>query len=290
VVSDARLSTIFAAKILRRPVILLNHVYRVPLPEQGAIFSRLPLLKKAYEQFLNLILFFLWHRADRHLVPDFPPPFFLSTETLALPKAFLGKLQFIGAILPGDIEYANQKDPNKDESPHIFLVIGGTPTARKKMARTMAGIVKSFSEYHYTITLGNPSRRAYKKSNQTESSRIEIFGWIDDPHLYFQKCDVIITRPGHNTVTEGLLHGRPMLLFPIKNHLEYVSVAQKVEEMGLGVLVLDEEISVPNVKSALAYLLSPQCKKRSKNFALWARKFNGLKTAVKVILEQFDGS
>jgi len=237
-----------------------------------------------------LILFFLWHRADRHLVPDFPPPFFLSTETLALPKAFLGKLQFIGAILPGNIEYANQMDPKKDRGIHVFLVIGGTPTARKKMTRTMVNIIKSFPEHHFTITLGNPSRRAYRKCDKTGSKRKEIFGWIDDPHPYFQKCDVIITRPGHNTVTEGLLHGRPMLLFPIKNHLEYVSVAKKVEDMGLGVLVLDDEISVPTVKAALTFLLSSKCKKRSKKFALWARKFNGLKTTVQVILDQLNVS
>ena len=284
VVSDARLSTIAAAKILRRPVILLNHVYRVPLPQKGAIFGRIRLLKEAYETFLNLILFFLWQRADRHLVPDFPPPRFLSTETLHLPAAFLGRLQFIGAIMPADIQYTPQRKLEEIDGVQVFVVIGGTPTARKKMAQAVREIVQAFPEYHFTITLGDPSRRDYVKREDDDARRVAIFGWLDDPHAFFQKCDVIITRPGHNTVTEGLLHGKPMLLFPIKNHLEYISIAKNIEKMGIGIQILDEEITIKNVKTALQILLSSECQKRSMRFGNWARKFNGLQTAVRAII------
>lgn len=288
VVSDARFSTIVAAKILRRPVILLNHVYRVPLPQKGAIWGRIRVLKEAYETFLNFILFFLWQRANRHLVPDLPPPCFLATETLHLPASFLGRLQFIGAIMPANLQYSN-KDAQKEESrTHVFVVIGGTASARKQMTQTVREIVSALPEYHFTITLGDPAQRDYVKREEEGARIVELFGWIDNPHLYYQKCDVIIARPGHNTVTEGLLHGKPMLLLPIKNHLEYVSIANKIEEMGIGIHLLEEEISIEKVKTALQLLLSPRCKNRSKRLGVWARKYNGRNIVVREILRYIN--
>lgn len=284
VVSDARLSTIAAAKILRRPVILLNHVYWIPLPQKGAIFARIGIFKKMYEAILNLILFFLWQRANLHLVPDFPPPAFLSTETLRLPAALLGRLEFIGAILPANTQYSNQRSSEEKKPVHVFVVIGGTPTARNQMTRIVFEIVKALPKYHFTITLGNPSRRAYVKRKVTKSRCVESFGWIDDPHVYFQKCDVIIARPGHNTVTEGILHGKPMLVFPIKNHLEYISIAKKIQDLGIGIQLLDEEFSAINIKTTLNSLLSSTWKNRSNRLGTWARKYNGLTAAVQAIM------
>ncbi len=288
VVSDARFSTIVAAKILRRPVILLNHVYRVPLPQKGAIWGRIRVLKEAYETFLNFILFFLWQRANRHLVPDFPPPCFLATETLHLPAPFLGRLQFIGAIMPTNPQYSNQDTKKKEDRTHVFVVIGGTTSARKQMARVVREIVRALPEYNFTITLGDPSQRNYVKREEEDTRTVDLFGWIDDPHLHYQKCDLIIARPGHNTVTEGLLHGKPMLLLPIKNHLEYVSIAKKIEEMGIGIQLLEEKISIEKVKTVLQLLNSPKYKNRSKRLGVWARKYNGRNIVVQEILKYFN--
>ncbi|MFQ6123119.1 MAG: glycosyltransferase [Candidatus Heimdallarchaeota archaeon] len=284
VVSDARFSTIVAAKILRRPVILLNHVYRVPLPKKGAMWGRIRPLKEAYETFLNFILFFLWQRANCHLVPDLPPPCFLATETLHLPASFLGRLRFIGAIMPANPQYSNQNAQKGDGRPHVFVVIGGTAFARKQMTQVVHEIVSALPDFNFTITLGDPSRRNYEKREEEGARIVELFGWIDDPHMYYQKCDVIIARPGHNTVTEALLHGKPMLLLPIKNHLEYISIAKKIEEMGIGIQLLEGKISIEKVKTALQILLSPKCKTRSKRLGIWARKYNGRNIVVCEIL------
>ncbi len=288
VVSDARLSTIAAAKILRRKVILINHVYWVPLPKKGAIFGRIGVYKKIYETILNLFLFFLWQRANYHMVPDFPPPAFLSTETLRLPKSLLGRLQFIGAVLPENTQYSTKQVSDNEQPINIFVVIGGTPSARSQMTRIVMDIIEALPEYHFTVTLGNPSRRSYVKRKKTNLRSIELFGWINDPHEYFKNCDVIIARPGHNTVTEGILHGKPILMFPIKNHGEYIAVANKIENLGVGIKLLDEDFSVSKIRSIMNQLLSSKFRNRSRRLGSWARQYNGLATAVQAIMGLLD--
>ncbi len=73
-------------------------------------------------------------------------------------------------------------------------------------------------------------------------------------------CDVFITHCGMNSVSESLLCGVPMVLFP--QHSEESAVAARVRELGAGVLL--RRPTVKNIRRAVcAVLENPQYRKQA---------------------------
>ncbi|MDH5794696.1 MAG: hypothetical protein OEZ24_01170, partial [Candidatus Bathyarchaeota archaeon] len=97
VVSDSRVSPLLAAKILKIPDVCILNQFQIIIPRR----SRLLRLAKLVDTGALAMIGKLWTSGAAHLmIPDFPPPYTLSTGNLRIPEAYQKRVQLVGPILP----------------------------------------------------------------------------------------------------------------------------------------------------------------------------------------------
>jgi len=101
VFSDTRLSSIYAAKLLKKPVVLLINQFlpRVPREKDTRFFRLL-------DGFIMTTLGRSWALSNIILIPDFPEPYTISLDSLRIPRRIGARVKLVGSIL--------QKSPGKN--------------------------------------------------------------------------------------------------------------------------------------------------------------------------------
>ena len=291
IISDSRLSTAITAKITKRSYFLINHVFRVPMPNPELI----PLggYTRAYE---IAIMFTLWNMAWKHakriFVPDFPPPYTLSPVTLDVPFRIEDRLEYVGHIvdkLPDDLptkeELRKKLDFDKDR-PLIFVLISGNPKVKIDLERKIFHTIKNFKrDYQWVVCFGDP----YREKLFVDKGDVRILGWLPSPFEYLKACDLLIARPGHNTVSETIVYGKPILAIPTKGNTEYEDIARTAARLGIARVIYSETLLKPEkVNPLIEELMTSEYVKSSvKKVQKVITNYSGTNMLVEKIFEFF---
>lgn len=257
VVSDTRLSSILAAKMLNVPSILLIHQFFIKVPSQ----SRVRDLVKRFAETMGMgTLSFLWSMASRILVPDFPEPYTIAKDYIRIPRTFEKKVKLIGSIIPKRPEELPPRDELRDKvlenknSILIFAPISGTLLERTSLAKRLARIFSKIRkrEIEVVLSYGSPKsdRLVCKKGN------VKIYGWLNNRFEMLKASDIVVSRGGHNTLSECMYYGKPMIIIPTPYHSEHESNARSVEKLGIAKVIKDDELSVRTIEEALDELIN----------------------------------
>ena len=96
VVSDTRLSSLVASKILNIPsVVILNQV-KLLLSPRLREFK----ISRSWEKMNGEFLGLLWRLADRILVPDLPPPYTIAEDNIWGTSSVIKKIEYVGFTAP----------------------------------------------------------------------------------------------------------------------------------------------------------------------------------------------
>ena len=95
VVSDSRLSTIFAAKAHLYPAVTILNQFKILLPPR----FRQNWLSRFYERIEGDVLGLFWSLSNEVLFPDLPPPYTIGEANIA-DTDVSGKVKFIGFMSP----------------------------------------------------------------------------------------------------------------------------------------------------------------------------------------------
>ncbi len=253
VVSDSRLSSIFAARMLGVPVLLILNQFTPLFPRQRDMF----MLAKVADGVIMTLIGRGWGYADKILIPDFPAPYTLSIDCLRIPGPYRSKVELIGAILPKMPGEARSKDGVKAElgvrpdQKLIYAGISGPRAERLPLLRILAPIFESFpDEYRVIMSMGNPNGTS---TLVRKGSLIEV-DWINDRFDILNACDLVISRGGHETMMQSICYGKPSIIIPVPKHPEQYGNARRAQELGVahavhqrniekdGLLLLAEEI------------------------------------------------
>ena len=243
VVSDSRVSPLLAAKMLKIPDVCLLNQFQIIIPRR----SRLLRLAKLVDTGALAMIGKLWTSGAAHLmIPDFPPPYTLSVGNLRIPEAYQKRVQLVGPILP----VHPQELPGKEElrrnlgldrgSPVIFMPISGPSNERAYITDLLQKIVMDFpKDYQVVVSLGYPdaSPKPIRKAN------ISIYGWVPNRFEYLKACDLVVSRAGHGTLTQGISYGKPMVLIPTPSHTEQLNNAYRVQELGIAEVLQQEDVN-----------------------------------------------
>ena len=96
VVSDSRASPIVAARMMGIPTICILNQFQVIIPRRTHYLR----LAKFADAMTLAIIGKIWTTGVKVMIPDFPPPYTISTDNLLVPKAYRKKIKLIGPILP----------------------------------------------------------------------------------------------------------------------------------------------------------------------------------------------
>ena len=127
IISDTRLSPIIAAKILNLPIILIINQIKLLLTPRLREFKA----ARFFETCNGEIMGGLWNMSDRILIPDLPPPYTISEDTINSVKSIKPKLDYVGFITPRakitDYSLSKAKEVLQIDStkPLVFVHISG---------------------------------------------------------------------------------------------------------------------------------------------------------------------
>ncbi len=241
VVSDTRLSSIFAARLLGLPSALILNQFQLIVPRSKRNFN----LSKVADGFLLTLIGGGWATSDMILIPDFPEPYTLSLDHLRIPKRYRNLVRFVGPILPKRPEEYDEELPGLEGGkPLILASISGPEEERIPLLSRLIPILRGFpDDYRILLSMGMPSLDPKPRSYGS----LTILPWISDRFRYLKACDAVISRAGHETVLQNLCYGKPQVLIPTPGHTEQYANARRARELGIAEALHQRDLTMDNL-------------------------------------------
>ncbi len=242
VVSDSRLSSIFAARLLGVPVVLVINQFTPMVPRGGDRF----MLFRVADGVIMTLIGRCWGLSDRVLIPDFPQPYTISVDSLRIPKPYMGIVRFVGAMLPVKPEQATDRNEMRrrlgvDEKDRlIYAGISGPRAERMPLLSILdKSLVDLPPSYKIIMSMGTPGGG----SKPSHAGRLVKIPWVEDRFEYLNACDLVISRAGHETLMQSVCYGKPSIIIPVPNHPEQYGNARRMREIGVAEAIHQHEVN-----------------------------------------------
>ena len=233
VVSDSRLSPLIASNILQIPRILVINQIKLLLTPRLREFKA----AKIFETCNAELMGGLWNIADKILVPDLPPPYTISEETINSVKSIKKKMDYIGFTTPRieltetNILRVREELKLHDSKPVVFVHISGPKDTRLPVINALIHILKSQRVFQIIISEGRADG-SIQPRKITEN--IWYYEWCPCRDEMFFISDILIIRGGHTAISQAIQFGKPFVSLPIESHGEQLSNAEKIVKLGIG--------------------------------------------------------
>lgn len=280
VISDSRLSSIIAAKVLGKPSILVINQLALIIPRTRPMSPSIKLIKAIAERVVSQVFSCMWNFSSRIMVPDLPSKYAICKRNI-LGLEFDDKIEFTGPIIDVDPRllpsrrYLKSKLNIPFHIPFIFIVISGLPLEKISMAKFLIKFFKTFnSKFFSVITLSNPKGRKLIY----DGGNLKVYNWVENYYWYLKACDLNVNHAGHTSIIEAICYGLPMILFPARGHTERFSNALAAQALGVARILTYNESSLSSLHEAIRYLLTDiRVKRRVKLLQRMALKMDGAK-------------
>lgn len=255
VLSDTRLSSVIAGKLLGLPVALMLNQFMPIIPRSGFSGS----LFKLVDGSVLTLLGRGWAASDVILIPDFPEPYTISLGSLRIPKPYKHLVRMVGFILPrrpDDVEDTGRvrEEAGASEGQRlIYTAISGPTQEREPLVKLLRPMFEGFSDdYRVVMSLGRPDGG----STPSRSGALTTIPWVVDRFEYLKACDLVVCRGGHNTIMQSICYGKPAMIVPTPSHTEQYMNANRAKELGFAELVHQRDLSRDSIIKVADELLS----------------------------------
>jgi uncharacterized protein (TIGR00661 family) len=281
IVSDSRVSTILAAKLLGIPVFTLLNVYRVTIPRERRFLQ----LATIADGGILTVIGKVWDMGKEILIPDFPLPYTISANNLSIPSGRERKIRFIGPILPIKPRELPDRDAIRkklglDDEYLILAPISGPSQEKKYFSSLLRRILKKLPDkYRVIMSLGLPksSERPIQEEN------VLVYDWLPNRFEILKACDLVISRAGLGTITHAICYGKPLILIPTPSQTEQVGNAKRVVELGLAKIIDQRALNYHDLISTLQEIFLGSYVDRARQIQRDTVKYDAVKTLVEII-------
>ncbi|MEM3737630.1 MAG: glycosyltransferase [Candidatus Bathyarchaeia archaeon] len=274
IVSDTRLSSIIAGKMLGKPVLtILNQLYIIA---PGFVHHRF--VSNLAKAFCLGVVASLWGLSDTIIVPDFPPPYTIAAQNMLIPKIYREKVKFIGPILPVRYEELPEvgeirKKFGLDDRPLIYAALSGPRSERRWFGEKLLKAFKKFPDrYQVVVSLGDLGN-SHNANNSHYGENVKVYNWLPQRFEMLKASDIVVGRGGHTTTVQSLAYGKPLILIPTQEQTEQIGNAKTALMLGVAEVLDQRRISAEILLNASDRLLN------SKDYSTKAREFR--ETALK---------
>lgn len=261
VISDSRLSTLIAARLLGIPTVLVMHEFKVVLPIDEKKLPGLKFLKHFVERIALEVFGVGWDLADKVLITDFPPPMTVCKPSVVIPEFLRHKAVFVGTVCKPKVSLTKTEARKmlglENGSTTVYFGLSGLPSERSRLAEKLFPIAKELSERGFGVLFshGEPS----KPNTPRKIGSMVVYDWITDRRLAYTASDVFVSVGGQTSIGEAMRYGLPMIIVPTPNHTEHDSIGDAVQSMGLGIKIAFDKVNMNTFSAALSTILSDHC-------------------------------
>jgi UDP:flavonoid glycosyltransferase YjiC (YdhE family) len=294
VISDSRLSTILAARMMRIIPVLILHQLKLMMPHQKPVLGNRAKLKRAFERTSLEVLGSMWKLSKVIIVPDFPAPYTIAKANVVPSNQYIKKLRLVGPIVPKYPDELPAPEEIKrslglDDRPLILAAISGTLAEKGQIAGKLTEIFKEFPDRYNIVLTKGLSEIPNPLDTQMNNKRLRVFNWINDRYSYLKACDILVTRGGHNTVAEAIYFGKPLVVVPTPAHSEHQGIAESIVKMGLGVSIQQKNLTkdelLAGVESITSSTIVMEKVKDAQRFAL---RYNAIESIYKIVCDALN--
>ncbi len=271
VISDSRISPLIASRLTGKRSALIINQAKILFPLRNNVYLFL-------ERFFGEMLGVIWNLADVIISPDLPPPYSISKFSMEL-KTIEKKVIYAGFF--ADLPYKKLECQNSGIY-RIYAPISGPAPTKKLVFDLLIKTSKMLPDnYKVTVSLGDYSKKDY----MLDDGKLRIIGWDENREENMACSDALIVRGGLTTIGEGIIYGKPMIVFPIALHGEQEQNALRVQELGLGLYMDQYKTKPKELLEGLQLLLEDD--RFRKNIEIPSKIARSINTQqkVKIILE-----
>jgi uncharacterized protein (TIGR00661 family) len=254
IISDSRLSSLIAGKILNIPTILLINQIKLLLTPELRKFKIVKFFETCFGEFMGG----LWNASDKILIPDLPPPYTISEETINSVLSIKSKINYIGFIAPKK-EISENKLDNVIESIKIdknkmiiFVHISGPKETRKPIILKIMEVCNKLNNIQFIFSEGKANG---DNSPRKLSHNIWYYEWCPCRDEIFFLADILIIRGGHTAISQAIQFGKPFISIPIENHGEQISNSNKIENLGIGIKIDPKLINAKVIEESITEII-----------------------------------
>ncbi len=289
IISDTRLSSILAAKVLGISSVVILNQAKLLLSPRLHEFK----IARLFEKINGELLGSLWSMSDKILIPDLPPPYTIASHNIWDVSSIVKKIQYVGFMAPE--LHVDQAQINKvaqylslDRSrPIIFIHISGPMQTRMTIIKIIVEACKCLSrEIQYIVSEGRPT-------GSTQPKKLAGSGW------YYEWCPVrdeilamsnlLIIRGGHVAISQAIQFGKPMISIPIENHGEQLGNSAKIAKIGVGIMLQTKQLTTKVIIDAIYQILNHSIYQDKANEIMkLTDKLNGIDNVIKTILSSLS--
>jgi len=281
VVSDSRLSAVFAARSESYPVVTMLNQFKILFPPRFR--SR---MGRVYERIAGDALGLMWSLSDRVLVTDLPPPYTIGEENLA--ESEVSRIvEFVGFTAPlvtlsEEKLLRAKKTLGLDRRPLVFCHTSGPDPTKGRFRETLLSSVGELTRrFNLVISMGYPA-------GSTEPKKLAdgawLFDWCPVKDEMLALSSVVVARAGLSTIGQCIEHGKPAILVPIHNHPEQIANAEKFARLGLGVAIRSENLTSQSlVESVKTCADDAKYRINMERVSAVSRRYRGVERCAEVI-------
>ena len=284
VVSDTRLSPIFASKILHVPSIMVLNQIRLLLSPRLREFK----IARSFEAINGEVLGLVWTMTDKILVPDLPPPYTISENSIWGMNSIRNKLEYVGfatprkALTEANIERVCRTLELNRSKPVIFVHVSGPLETRMPLVRLALDACRTLNnDIQYIVSAGYPNGNPCPKRIH---GRGWYYEWCPVRDELFSLSDMIVLRGGHTAISQAIRFGKPIVAIPIENHGEQLGNSEKIASLGIGIAVTTRPLRSEHISESIEMVLkNPSYQRKANELMDLSENLNGIDNIVKIV-------
>ena len=288
IVSDSRLSSVVAGRLLRIPtIVILNQVKLLLSP-------RLRELKvtRIFEKINGEFMGGLWNMSEKVLIPDLPPPYTIAEHNLWDCNSIQKKVEYVGFTTasfdfpPERLDSIKESLGISNDKPLVFVHISGPSSTRPSLiSKVLQAIRDSQADIQYVISEGRPNGKIQPAKL---SNSVWYYEWCPIKDELFKISDLIVLRGGHTAISQAIQYGKPIVTIPIRNQGEQLGNSDKVAKMGIGIKLDSLHMDAADFSNAILMVLNNKYfLENVQKLMKVANSLDGIENVLKVIRSYF---
>jgi UDP-N-acetylglucosamine--N-acetylmuramyl-(pentapeptide) pyrophosphoryl-undecaprenol N-acetylglucosamine transferase len=288
IVSDSRLSSVVAGRLLRIPtIVILNQVKLLLSP-------RLRELKvtRIFEKINGEFMGGLWNMSEKVLIPDLPPPYTIAEHNLWDCNSIQKKVEYVGFTTasldfpPERLDSIKESLGISNDKPLVFVHISGPSSTRPSLiSKVLQAIRDSQADIQYVISEGRPNGKIQPAKL---SNSVWYYEWCPIKDELFKISDIIVLRGGHTAISQAIQYGKPIVTIPIRNQGEQLGNSDKVAKMGIGIKLDPLQMDAADITNAILKVLNNKYfLENVQKLMKVAKSLDGIENVLKVIRSYF---
>jgi uncharacterized protein (TIGR00661 family) len=245
VFADTRLSSIYAARLLKIPIVSILNQFLPRVPrERDTVFFR------SLDGTIMTTLGRSWALSSIILIPDFPEPYTISLDSLRIPRRIGARVKLVGSILPqmpnkiSRVKEVREELGVREDQKLIYAGISGPRAEKIPLINLLIPILSRFPDrYKVIMSMGVPNGG----SRQIQHGNLTLFPWIENRFDYLEACDVVISRGGHETLMQSISYGKPSVIIPMPKHPEQYGNARRAMEMNVAKSMHQRDVTLEHL-------------------------------------------